>query len=79
MSFEIYFFFKEHSKVCSSVFLNNYNKESEESEVEKNYTCSICLENIVPPMKFGVLCKLIIIFFIYSWIYSQIYVYYIIF
>lgn len=33
--------------------MNNSNEEG----YKINYTCSICLENIVPPMKFGVLCK----------------------
>ncbi|OUM69382.1 hypothetical protein PIROE2DRAFT_2681, partial [Piromyces sp. E2] len=52
---------KEHSKECPAIKSNiknvNDEKESEEKEVEQNYTCTICLENIVPPMKFGVLCN----------------------
>ncbi|KAG4095585.1 hypothetical protein H8356DRAFT_944825 [Neocallimastix lanati (nom. inval.)] len=50
----------EHSKICKKMNLDKKEvKESstDEEEEEINYTCSICLENIVPPMKFGVLCN----------------------
>ncbi|ORX46888.1 hypothetical protein BCR36DRAFT_405494 [Piromyces finnis] len=52
---------KKHSELCLGAISNdnkdNNKIDSNENEDEQNNVCSICLENIIPPAKFGVLCN----------------------
>jgi len=45
-----------HSVDCKSK-ITKEREEKDTKENEKEYVCSICLEKIVPPTKFGVLCN----------------------
>jgi len=49
----------EHSKECRKSDINiEVKKDNPNNEdTDENFTCSICLENIIPPTEFGVLCN----------------------